>query len=1067
MATTILLVDDHPLFRKGLRLLLEEQEDFRIVGEAGDGQEALDRFRELSPDVVVMDITMPNLNGIEATRQILSESPDTKVVALSIHAGKRFVQDMLAAGAAGYILKDSVPEELPNCIRKVIGGEVFLSSAITGVVVSEYVGLLSGAQGAEKEPAGPNVASADITIPIVKTKLYRPPCPEENVHRPHLVDKLDRNRTRPLTLVSAPAGYGKTTLISSWLESYDIPSAWVSLDENDNDFRMFLAYFLSAVQSIFPGVALETQAILNASELPPLRVLALNLINELDQIEKNFILVLDDYHVIHDKEVQDLLIELLKHPPAPMHLVLITRRDPSLPIATFRARSLTTEIRVQELRFTTAESATFLQQMTGRPVDDHIVAILEEKTEGWVTGLRLVALSLRHRSDMDRIIAQLPEDNCYVMDYIVAEVVTQQSPDIQKFLLMTSILDRFCAPLCEVVFSPNAESGTCVITGQEFLKNLEQSNLFVVPLDNQGRWFRYHHLFQQLLQHQLKNRFTSDDIAALYKKAGNWFEEEGLIDEALHCILSSGDIPAAARLIIAHRHDLINRERWYRLAQWIRLLPPDIIQKNPELLLSKAWVFQRQGKLAETWGLLDQIENLGRNGHFESAIEDPIHGEIQALRCFQHYVCAQGDLAEASAQEALNKISPKNHGARGMAYVVLALSIQMRGDIDGARQVVYEALSSEQASLIEDKALLMATFCFVDWVAADLKSLVHTAARYLSYGKKHHLLETIAVGNYFSGIMLYQLNELTKAESYLSNAVNVDFIPNVSYFTHSSFVLSLTYQAQGRNKEAIKTAEATIDYLLNTDNISLLELSKAFKAELALRQGYIAEADHWAKKYNPDPLMPSFRYFVPQLTLVKILLAKDTTDSRQKAFDLLLRFQTFFSSIHDTNTFIEVLALQALLHDARGAEPAALEILTRAITLAEPGGFIRLFVDLGLKMAALLSRLSNQKIALSYVGQLIAAFKDEEVGRVQAAAGSLTVDPLSSINQSLDEPLTKREFEILSLLEQRLRNKEIAEKLFISIETVKRHNINIYGKLNVNSRLEAIDRANALRKPKG
>ena len=331
MAITVLLVDDHPLFRKGLRLLLEEEEDIRIAGEAGDGREAIDQVRTLSPDVVIMDITMPHLNGIDATRQILSESPDTRVVALSIHAGKRFVQNMLAAGAAGYILKDSVPEELPNGIRKVIGGEVFLSSAITDVVVSEYVSLLSGAQGAEKEPASPNVASADITIPIVKTKLYRPPCPEENVHRPHLVDKLDRNRTRPLTLVSAPAGYGKTTLISSWLESYDIPSAWVSLDENDNDLRTFLAYFLGAAQSVFPDAVRETQAILNTDMLPTPLILARSLINELDQVEKTFILVLDDYHFIRQNAVHELLSELLKYPPGPMHLVLTTRRDPPLP----------------------------------------------------------------------------------------------------------------------------------------------------------------------------------------------------------------------------------------------------------------------------------------------------------------------------------------------------------------------------------------------------------------------------------------------------------------------------------------------------------------------------------------------------------------------------------------------------------------------------------------------------------------------------------------------------------------------------------------------------------------
>jgi len=262
-------------------------------------------------------------------------------------------------------------------------------------------------------------------------------------------------------------------------------------------------------------------------------------------------------------------------------------------------------------------------------------------------------------------------------------------------------------------------------------------------INDQHRWFRYHHLFQQLLQRQLKSRFGPDDIAALYKKAGAWFTDEGLLDEAFHCTLSSGDIPAAARLVVQHRHDLMSREQWHRLDQWLHLLPSDLIQNDPELLITKAWSSQRRGKLPEVWGILDRIEDLGRTERFESATNSLILGEVQALRCFQHYINAKGDLAEASAQEALNKIPSRHHSARGFAYIILAMATQMRGDLDGAHQVVYEELKSENASIINHKALMLATLCFVDWVAADLNSLGHTAALYLNYGKKHRLLETI------------------------------------------------------------------------------------------------------------------------------------------------------------------------------------------------------------------------------------------------------------------------------------------------------------------------------------
>ncbi len=345
MPITILLVDDHQLFRKGLRLLLEEEADMRVVGEAGDGREAIERVRELSPDVVVMDISMPDLNGIEATQQILSDSPDTKVVALSIHAGKRYVRDMLSAGAAGYILKDSVPEEMINGIRKVMGNEVYLSSVITGVVVSE---LLEGGI-AKRYSEAPDQWAADELADILRTKLHRPPVDQNHVRRPHLLERLDQHLSRPLTLVSAPAGYGKSSLISCWLESCDMPGAWVSLVENDNDLRTFTAYFIAAVETIFSGACRNTQALLDATVLPPMAAIATSLLNELELIEQPFILVLDDYHHIQDESVRELLSELLHHPPQAMHLVLIGRRDPALPISGLRAQVLGSDLRHQAL----------------------------------------------------------------------------------------------------------------------------------------------------------------------------------------------------------------------------------------------------------------------------------------------------------------------------------------------------------------------------------------------------------------------------------------------------------------------------------------------------------------------------------------------------------------------------------------------------------------------------------------------------------------------------------------------------------------------------------------------
>lgn len=356
-------------------------------------------------------------------------------------------------------------------------------------------------------------------LPLLRTKLHRPPVAKDHVHRLDLLDRLNRQMHRPLTLVSAPAGYGKTTLISCWLESLDIPSAWLSIDEADNDLHLFLSYFLSAVQTVFPEVGKEAQAILKAEKLPPLPFLAGRLINELDKIDQTFILTLDDYHVVQNKAIHELLKEILKHPPHAMHLVLASRIDPPLSITTLRAKGQMTEIRVRDLRFSRKETAEYLQRMLETTIEESIVSIFEEKSEGWVTGLRLAALSLRHKDDIERVVAGLPDANRFVMDYFVAEILSQQTTAMQEYLLITSILGRFCAPLCDAVCSLDTASDACEISGQEFIQLLIKANLFVVPMDDEHRWFRYHHLFQNLLQRRLKHRFKQEGIRVLHKNA--------------------------------------------------------------------------------------------------------------------------------------------------------------------------------------------------------------------------------------------------------------------------------------------------------------------------------------------------------------------------------------------------------------------------------------------------------------------------------------------------------------------------------------------------------------------
>jgi LuxR family maltose regulon positive regulatory protein len=892
--------------------------------------------------------------------------------------------------------------------------------------------------------------------PMIRTKLHRPAIGADHLHRQHLLDRLNKRLHRPLTLVSAPAGYGKSTLVSCWLASCDTPSVWVSLDENDNDPGVFLFYFFAALQSIFPGVGREIQALLKGADLPPTAVLGRMLISNLDQINKEFICVLDDFHLIRKKAVHDLLAELLAHPLSSMHLVVVTRRDPSLQLSELRARGQMTEIRVEELRFSTAETAAFFQQVMGMQVDVRTAAAIEEKTEGWVTGLRLAALSMRQRPDLDRIMENLPDDNRYIMDYIAGEVISQQPRDIQEYLMTTSILNRFCAPLCEAVCPSDVETGVCVMTGQKFLESLQQANLFLIPLDNQQKWFRYHHLFQQLLQRQLELRLGPDKVVELHQTAAKWLADNGLIEEALHHHLSADDLPAAAQLIAHHRHDLMNREEWHRLRRWLGMLPRDVIETDPELLMVEAWLLIGWSEMAE---VMDRIEALLTAMSPGSKAFKSLQGEWDTLRSLLYYHMADGPNALSYAKQAVARLPGEHISVRGLAIMLLGMSYQMIGDLQKSHAVVLTALKEKKTHHTTYHGRVLLTFCFTGYMEADLNRVVQAARQVLSLGQELDLPELIAHGYYFLGISHYERNDLVAAEKYMSSVAEGYSMTNSHNFAFSSFAMALIYQALDRSDQAREMVESVVNYAFEIQNISLLQTAQTFQAELAIRQGNLSEAGRWMKTVDPNPLNVAYRFYVPQITLVKWFLAQDTSESRQQAAKLLSQLQNFFTSTHNSRILIEVRALQALLHDAEGDKPAALTALEDAIYLAQPGGQIRPLLDLGPEMAHLAHRLAERNVASGLIGKLLEAFRNEKID-TQLASSKARLPPLPTVSaQPLSEPLTRREIEILGLLAPGLVNKEIASQLFISPETVKKHTQNIYRKLNASNRRQAVARA--------
>ncbi|MBP8294087.1 MAG: hypothetical protein KAX65_15030, partial [Caldilineaceae bacterium] len=884
-----------------------------------------------------------------------------------------------------------------------------------------------------------------------RTKFYRPATPQDLVIRPRLLDKLSQGVSHPLTLVCAPAGYGKTILVSSFLETCALPWAWLSLDENDNDLRLFLDYLLTALDNLFPGSLHSTQLLLAGPTLPPTALIADNLVNDLAELERAFILVLDDVHGIRNAEIYSVLAALLRHPLPGLHLLLITRQDPPLGLGTLRARDQVSEIRSRDLRFTATETGAFMEHATAASLRADALVVLSERTEGWATGLRLAALTLRYGGAIDPQAAELYAANRYVMDYLLHEVLARVPPEIEDFLVKTAILDTLCGPLCDAVMEFDSGAGR----GQSNLEMLEETNLFTMALDEQGFWYHYHHLFQGLLRSRLTHKLDAHAIDALHFRASAWYASQDDIEAALRHALAGHDTLGAVQALAQHRHHLLNTEQRPLLQRWLRLFPAATQAEYPELLLMRAWIAELDR--ADRRIVLDAVDQaqalvstiVGQPGRAQE-----LQCEIDTLRSIAMSFTAtdpQGVIALAT--RALATMPPEWFMARTVAWLHLAAAYQMSGQLDRAHALLAAAQQEESASSPQPRVRLLASRGFVHWIAADLPGVLQLAQQAVSVSQAaDQQPESVGWGHALLAAGYYQQNDLAAAERHANTVQAMRHACQRNAVAQSAIILASIQQARGQPDAALRTLDQVSGYLVEIQGEALLPLIQAFRAELAAQQGDLATAERWAATVGPQlPLGLMAFFYTPQLTLPRVLLRIDTPASRQQAAEALTRLHTFATATHNTRITIDVLALQALCQAAQGDAPAALLALEEAVTLAQPGGFIRVFVDLGRAMACLLEQLARCSAAADYIRQILDAFPAAQVSSSDPRA------PLHRPDATADlvEPLTNRERAVLALLAQRLSAREIAQRLTISERTVKRHTANIYQKLAVNNRRAA------------
>ncbi|MCG8687374.1 MAG: LuxR C-terminal-related transcriptional regulator [Desulfobacterales bacterium] len=896
-----------------------------------------------------------------------------------------------------------------------------------------------------------------LHYPVLETKLFIPEIKSEVVLRKRLVDRLNNGMDKRLILISAPAGFGKTTLLSEWISQIETPAAWISIDASDNDPICFVRYVIAALQKIEPDFANDVLEILKSPHSLTTDSIILFLIKKMERFPYRFILALDDYHLINTLQINRIFELLLDRMPQQMCLVISTRADPGFPFSRLRVTNQLTEIRISELYFTKEETTLFFKQVMRLNLAQKDIDRLISRTEGWAAGLQLAALSMMGQEDVSVFIDNFAGSDRFVADYLAEEVLSRQSEDIQDFLLKTSILHRFSAPLCEFV------------TGQKkcqvILEDLEQDNLFLVPLDNKRQWYRYHHLFADLLKQRLLQR-TPEQVSQIQLRACDWFEANGYKEEAIERALSGQNFERAAKLIENYLEVSWQGGEQVTLLNWYEVLPEKIILSHPNLCISYARVLFESGRQELAQDYLQRIETSNEvfqsKSESNSIIQDSksdepgsnqIQGRIAALKTY--WATLKGDLENIAlySQQALSLLQKDDAEWRMMVMLGAAITHEVKGDVTEAIKKHYDAIdAAKQAGSVYFYLITRV------WLAIELNILgrmpeaIGICKELLKEVENKTLALSIGKGHVFGtyGEIIYERNALDESYHYAKKGIAL------LEEGHDIHHIGWRYATLGRilcSRHDVAAASALVDRmeeLLATNAVPpwVASKSEAVRARIWLIERNTKAIESWVEQNKSLLEGCSNRFFEAKyIEFARMLTLLERYDEAQKIISPMLIKQERDCRLLNQ---LETLMVQTRIFNETGRVDEAVKTLNNAISIASPGGYLRVFADEG-----------------QLVYDLLDKFSDTQIEKQKSFIMKLQADSnkRKTINfaNGLVEQLSEREMDVLSLVSAGLSNKKIAESLFISVNTLKTHLQNIYGKLGVHNRTEAVFKAKELR----